>query len=157
MIKNKDPEFRKKVSDGLKRRKILLGDAYHSAETKRKIGDATIDHWNNYNDQTRKHMLNVLKNNAEAKRTYGPYDFAWKKLSSAMCSNGICHRCGARENLQVHHIIPTKEGGTRVPKNLVVLCSSCHKVVEHQQKLLYDILPDWNVIQILVRERLHCI
>lgn len=42
-------------------------------------------------------------------------------------------------------------------KNLVVLCSSCHKVVEYQQKKLYEIIPDWNVIQLLVRERLHCL
>ena len=30
VIKNKDPEFRKKVSKGLKKRKRLLGDNYHS-------------------------------------------------------------------------------------------------------------------------------
>ena len=157
VLKNKDPLFRQKVSEGLKRRKKVLGEYYHSEETKRKIGDATIQHWENYSAITRKHMLEVLKNNAAAKRTYGPYDHAWKQLSAKMCKNGICHRCGSRENLHVHHIIPTRDGGTRERRNLVVLCNSCHKVVEHQQKLLYRILPDWNVIQILVRERLHCI
>ena len=154
--KNRDPEFRRKVSAGLKKRKERLGDEYHSAETKRKIGAATVQHWKNYDDKTREHMLAVLRENATAKRTYGPYDYEWHKLRDAMCANGICHRCGTRENLHVHHIIPTKEGGQR-GKNLVVLCSSCHKIVEHQQKLIYDILPDWDVIQILVRERLHCL
>ena len=157
VLKNKDPEFRKKVSDGLKRRKQILGDCYHSPETKRKIGEATIEHWEGYDDETRSHMLRVLKENATAKRTYGPYDLAWKTLSRDMCRNGICHRCGSRENLHVHHIIPVRCGGKREMRNLVVLCNSCHKVVEHQQKLLYGILPDWNVIQILVRERLHCL
>ena len=157
VAKNKDPEFRKKVSEGLKQRKIKLGDHYHSDEAKRKIGNATIAHWANYDDETRNHMLKVLQGNATALRTYGPYDFAWKQLSNAMCSSGVCHRCGSRENLHVHHIIPVKEGGTREPRNLVVLCNSCHKTVEHQQKLIYDILQDWDVVQILVRERLHCI
>lgn len=157
VLKNKDPEFRKKVSDGLKKRKQLLGNDYHSPETKRKIGDTTLEHWKQYDDETRSRILEVLRKNASAKRTFGPYDYAWHQLSARMCEKGICHRCGSRENLHVHHIIPTKAGGIRERRNLVVLCSSCHKVVEHQQKVLYDIIPDWTVIQILVRERLHCI
>lgn len=157
VLKNKDPEFRKKVSAGLKRRKKELGDNYHSEETKRKIGDATLEHWANYDDSTKKHMLDTLQNNATARRTYGPYDLAWNQLSAKLRANGVCHRCGAKDNLQVHHIIPTKEGGTRDLRNLVVLCSSCHKTVEHQQKVIHEIIPDWDVIQILVRERLHCI
>ncbi len=157
VLKNKDPKFRKKVSEGLKRRKRELGDNYHSEETKRKIGDATIQHWENYDDETRRHMLDVLQNNATAKRTYGPYDLAWKQLSAALCTNGICHRCGKREHLIVHHIIPVSAGGRREKKNLVVLCRSCHALVEHQQKIIYGILPDWDVIQVLVRERLHCL
>ena len=157
VIRNKDPEFRKKVSAGLKHRKEVLGDDYHSPETKAKIGAATVEHWNNYDDETRNHMLEILRENATAKRTYGPYDYAWKMLSKRMCEVGLCRRCGSRENLHVHHIIPTKEGGTRDSKNLVVLCNSCHKIVEYQQKLIYDIIPDWNIILLLVRERLHCI
>ena len=102
-------------------------------------------------------MKHILQSNATAMRTYGPYDLDWKNLSKAMCEHGICHRCGARENLQVHHIIPVREDGGREKQNLVVLCSSCHKVVEYQQKKLYEIIPDWDVIQLLVRERLHCL
>ena len=157
VLKNKDPEFRKKVSLGLKRRKEILGENYHSPETKRKIGDATIDHWQNYDDATRAHMLDVLQGNATAKRKYGPYDYEWKMLSKKMCTDGTCHRCGAKENLAVHHIIPTKEGGTKDIKNLVVLCRSCHAIVEYQQKKIFSIIPDWDIVQILVRERLHCI
>lgn len=156
-VKNKDPYFRKKVSDGLKYRKERLGDDYHSQETKRKIGDSTIERWRNYDNETRERLLKVLKNNAAARRTYGPYDLAWKQLSARLCKSGICHRCGSRKNLHVHHIIPTKEGGNRERKNLVVLCSSCHKTVEHQQKILYEVIPDWEVVRLLVRERLHCL
>lgn len=157
VLKNKNPEFRQKVSAGLKRRKQLLGNNYHSAETKRKIGAATVEHWENYDDATREHMLSVLRENGAAKRTYGDYDLEWKTLSRMMRKNGICHRCGTRERLIVHHIIPVKCGGTRESKNLVVLCNGCHTTVENMQKQIYKIIPDWNVIQILVRERLHCL
>ena len=156
-LKNKDPEFRKKVSAGLKRRKDRLGDNYHSAETKRKIGDSTLEHWQSYDDATREHMVKVLRANATALRTYGPYDLAWHNLSREMCENSICHRCGSTEKLTVHHIIPVRYGGQREPRNLVVLCKSCHTLVEYQQKLIYGIIPDWDVVQILVRERLHCL
>lgn len=157
VLKNKNPEFRKKVSAGLKRRKEELGDNYHTPETKRKIGDATLQHWAHYDERTRNHMLEVLKSNAEAQRTHGPYNWPWSEINKAMRSKGICYRCGSREKLCVHHIIPVKQGGTMERKNLVVLCDSCHKIVEHQQKLLYQIIPDWDIIQILVRERLHCL
>lgn len=157
VLKNKDPEFRKKVSAGLKKRKQELGDEYHSEQTKRKIGDATIRHWSEYDDDTRSRMLGVLKANATAKRTYGPYDYEWKRMSNALCQRSVCHRCGSRENLNVHHIIPVKDGGRREARNLVVLCDRCHTLVEHQQRLIFDILHDWDVVQILVRERLHCL
>lgn len=157
VIKNKNPEFRKKVSEGLKRRKRVLGENYHSPETKRKIGNATIQHWDAYDEDTKAHMLQVLQDNATAMRTYGSYNYEWKQLSRQMCENNVCHRCGSNNHLVVHHIIPVSQGGKREPRNLVVLCPGCHATVEHQQKLIYGILPDWDVIQILVRERLHCI
>lgn len=157
VLKNKDPKFRQKVSAGLKRRKQLLGENYHSAETKRKIGTATIEHWESYDDATREHMLDVLRQNGAAKRKYGPYDVDWPAISKAMRENGVCHRCGAKEHLIVYHIIPVKAGGTRELKNLVVLCNGCHTTVENMQKQIYEIIPDWNIIQLLVRERLHCL
>lgn len=155
--KNKDPEFRRKVSRGLKERKKRLGENYHSPETKKKIGAATVEHWNSYDEKTKKHMLKVLNHNAQARRTYGPYDCDWHHLSQAMTSHGVCHRCGSRERLIVHHIIPVKAGGNRNSKNLVVLCRNCHTTVEYQERKIFEIIPDWNIVQLLVRERLHCI
>lgn len=157
VLKNKDPEFRKKVSEGLKRRKLLLGDNYHSAETKEKIGKATVEHWNNYDDMTRERLLKILNENAQVRRTYQPYDFSWQKLSKEMRKNGVCHRCGSKEQLAVHHIIPVKAGGSRESRNLVTLCPHCHAIVENQTKKIFEIIPDWNITQILIRERLHCV
>ena len=68
--KNKNPEFSKKVSEGLKRRKALLGDDYHSKATKAKIGATTRQHWEEYDDVTRERMLGVLRTNANNKRVH---------------------------------------------------------------------------------------
>lgn len=154
VLKNKDPEFRKKVSEGLKRRKAALGDNYHSPETKKKIGEATVEHWNSYDDETRQRMLETLKDNAQARRTYGPYDLEWKNLSSELRDGAVCQRCGNNGTLAVHHIIPVSAGGNRSRKNLVVLCPGCHTAVENAERIVFEIIPDWNIVQSLVRERL---
>jgi 5-methylcytosine-specific restriction endonuclease McrA len=39
----------------------------------------------------------------------------------------ICARCGETKNLEVHHIIALKSGGTNEAKNLITLCHSCHR------------------------------
>jgi len=152
--KNQDPEFRKKVSSGLKRRKLQLGDAYHSIETQQKIGKATLMHWQNYDDATKLRLLGILRSNAGLKRTNGPYDYEWQKLSSELRDGASCTRCGSSYNLCVHHIVPVSESGTRDKTNLVVLCDSCHAIVDKQQKELAALLGDWVIVHLLVSERL---
>lgn len=155
--KNKSPEFRSKVSEGLKLRKKNLGNNYHSSETKKKIGAATAERWLNYSNGTRAKMIRILQDNAMAKRTYGNYDSRWNALSIRLRKGGVCHRFGKHDDLAVHHIVPLSCGGMTSPENLVVLCSSCHKTTEHKTRILYEIIPDWSVIQLLVKERLHCL
>ena len=155
VLRNKDPEFRKKVSAGLKNRKKMLGENYHSPETKKKIGEATASRWGEYEDEKRQRMLGVLRENAQNRRTYSPYDFEWHQISSRLRTDARCQRCGTKDGLVVHHIIPTKAGGTREPRNLVVLCRGCHTTVEYAQKSVYEIISDWRAVQILVRECLY--
>ncbi len=152
--KNKDPEFRKKVSSGLKRRKLLLGDDYHSLETKQKIGKATLMHWQNYDEETKSRLLGILCSNADQKRTNGPYDYEWQKISTKLRDGASCTRCGSTSNLCVHHIVPVSQSGTRDKTNLVVLCNSCHAIVDQQQKELVALLGDWEIAYLLVAERL---
>lgn len=40
-----------------------------------------------------------------------------------------CFLCGARENLNKHHLIQRKRGGTEVKENKIYLCESCHEDV----------------------------
>jgi 5-methylcytosine-specific restriction endonuclease McrA len=156
VIKNKDPLFRIKVSAGLKHRKETLGSEYHSAETKKKIGEQTKIHWDQYDSEKRERLTRVLQNNALQMRTYGQYDYEWQKLSDIIKRGKRCHRCGKTDNLCVHHIIPVSAGGTRSTNNLVTLCLSCHRTVENEGKKINEIIGDWEIIRLLITERLMC-
>jgi hypothetical protein len=37
-----------------------------------------------------------------------------------------CQHCGAKEDLNAHHILQKRDGGTDTPKNGITLCSKCH-------------------------------
>lgn len=38
-----------------------------------------------------------------------------------------CCNCGTTENLNIHHIVPKKRGGTDELNNLVLVCTKCHQ------------------------------
>ena len=37
-----------------------------------------------------------------------------------------CVRCGGRDGLQCHHVVPRTAGGLDVPSNCRTLCQTCH-------------------------------
>lgn len=47
----------------------------------------------------------------------------------------VCATCGAKGNIELHHIIPLALGGTNDYYNLIYLCHDCHMKLHHQ---LYD-------------------
>lgn len=42
----------------------------------------------------------------------------------------MCRGCRMDGRLTIHHVVPRDEGGTNIPENLIVLCSTCHDLVE---------------------------
>lgn len=50
-----------------------------------------------------------------------------------------CGRCGATEELELHHIIPVSIGGTNDKRNLIFLCHDCHKNISN---LYMELLRD---------------
>ncbi|MGN7135815.1 HNH endonuclease [Streptomyces pseudogriseolus] len=46
----------------------------------------------------------------------------------ALARDGFaCTRCGARERLEVDHVLPIAQGGTWTLENAQTLCHDCHK------------------------------
>lgn len=46
-----------------------------------------------------------------------------------------CVNCGNKENLEYHHIVPLKLGGTNKLSNIVALCPMCHKAAHRGQHI----------------------
>ena len=42
--------------------------------------------------------------------------------------------CGNRRFLEVHHIVPRKQGGSNKPRNMTTLCATCHRL-QHEHGL----------------------
>lgn len=40
---------------------------------------------------------------------------------------GMCTKCGSRENLEFDHIIPVSKGGSSTARNVELLCQSCNR------------------------------
>ena len=40
--------------------------------------------------------------------------------------DNVCCKCGSRENIEAHHIIPVWEGGSSEKENLQAICHNCH-------------------------------
>lgn len=63
----------------------------------------------------------------------------WKSIRTAFIKKmPFCVLCGTTDNLEVHHIIPFRVTQDNSEFNLVTLCSSHHKRVEHQTNLLLN-------------------
>lgn len=61
-------------------------------------------------------------------RRRDPYKENWASLANSIKARDgfCCQRCGATENLEVHHIIPVSKGGRNLGINLITLCHACH-------------------------------
>jgi 5-methylcytosine-specific restriction endonuclease McrA len=54
---------------------------------------------------------------------------AWRNLrAQALQRDGRCVKCGARDQLAVHHVVPLAEGGALGLDGLTTLCEPCHRV-----------------------------
>jgi hypothetical protein len=46
----------------------------------------------------------------------------------------FCALCGARDNLEHHHVIPKAEGGSDDETNLLTVCSEHHGLIHNMRK-----------------------
>jgi 5-methylcytosine-specific restriction endonuclease McrA len=58
-----------------------------------------------------------------------------------------CIICGTKENLQKHHLIQRKKGGTDVQENIVYLCKDCHRDVHAGRVYIpIDGIKQWRAL-----------
>jgi hypothetical protein len=116
--KHPSEETKKKISEGKKGK-------HRSEETKKKLSEANKGEKNpNYKGGT------SLK---EFKDIHGLEPEEWKKLAQEIRKrdNFTCQYCGKKGATDVHHIIPRRIRIDNSPENLITLCKSCHRKVEH--------------------------
>jgi 5-methylcytosine-specific restriction endonuclease McrA len=70
-------------------------------------------------------------------RTVSPSSRAWHQPGAAKVRKQLlanptagCAVCGRTSSLELHHVIPARDNGPTVPKNLVVLCHEHHLETE---------------------------
>lgn len=78
----------------------------------------------------------------------------WRNLSKKIRDKHNCARCGSSNKLDVHHIIPYKISKDNSLNNLVVLCRLCHKLVEDNNLKIRNIVGNWEVVRILLKDSL---
>lgn len=63
-----------------------------------------------------------------------------KKMKQREIANGLnhCQMCGFdfAEILQIHHVVPIKDGGNNNTDNVVVVCPNCHKTLHKAYEYL---------------------
>lgn len=69
-------------------------------------------------------------------------DRAWDAIRKREIDDE-CLLCGSEMDLELHHIIPLKAGGTHGAWNLMTLCVRCHGIVEHytRQHVTLHLVP----------------
>ena len=85
----------------------------------------------------------VLKRDVEA---FTPQKKKWPRKTTQKRrqeiinrDGGKCVKCGASDNLEVHHITHRADGGTDEGDNLITLCAKCH-AEEHKGEPIHNLM-----------------
>jgi len=76
-------------------------------------------------DRTYRKLVHLKTEARPADRTYIPAHI--RKLVFIR-DKYRCVKCGSRENLEIHHIIPHAKGGSSRLENLQLLCRDCNRM-----------------------------
>ncbi|MFG3582574.1 HNH endonuclease [Streptomyces sp. NPDC047990] len=73
------------------------------------------------------HQLRKSWDRTSARNANRPKDWSRRRARALARDRFTCQRCGAREELEVDHLIPVARGGSWELSNLWVLCRGCHR------------------------------
>lgn len=76
-------------------------------------------------------------------RIVSPSSRAWHQPGAArvranLLAQAACRICGSTDRLELHHVIPARQGGATTPGNLAVLCHAHHLAVERGETSLVE-------------------
>lgn len=82
-----------------------------------------------------KDTTNSNNNNFRQKSYYKKQKVTWEDVRQKVFEKygHKCVRCGSIEQIEVHHKIPLKDGGTNDIDNLIPICRSCHQNVHNRK------------------------
>lgn len=84
-----------------------------------------------YRGRCAEHAPPAWETTSARNRTRGPEQRAWERVirPRALARDGFaCVACGAREGLEVDHVIPVAKGGKWTLDNAQTLCQGCHRI-----------------------------
>lgn len=55
----------------------------------------------------------------------------WNRIKTEISLGNACYNCGSEENIELHHIVPLKLGGSNNITNIAVLCHKCHMAAHY--------------------------
>lgn len=83
----------------------------------------------------------------ERQAFYGTHEWADARKLAYTTAHGLCQRCGTKNSLHVHHVIPFVIKRTRAAAwNLRVLCDVCHRFVHSNQNTDREYLPVFGML-----------
>lgn len=93
------------------------------------MGDTTVQNAGDIFVSCRSHVMGI----SEKKNKYLPADLGIDFCQMCLRAG---NRLGNRDVLESHHIIEISTGGEDKPENILVLCTSCHRLTHHQRTYL---------------------
>ncbi|MGW2539328.1 HNH endonuclease [Kitasatospora sp. NPDC001574] len=73
------------------------------------------------------HQVRRSWDRTSARNAARPSDWGSRRARILARDRFRCQLCGARERLEVDHLVPVARGGSWEPDNLWTLCRDCHR------------------------------
>lgn len=75
----------------------------------------------------------VLKSENGERKISSQWSAKRLQIDTCQCCLRSLEKLGDNENLEIHHVVPVKDGGADTLDNIWVLCTTCHKEVHHRR------------------------